>query len=358
MSKDYYKILGIPKDATFEEIKKAYRKLAMQWHPDRHKGDKQAEEKFKDINEAYSVLSDPQKRKLYDQFGEVPSNNYSNFDMDFRGFGDVFSDIEDIFSTFFGSGFRSKKRNFDNKGEDLQINIKIDFLSSALGKEMELDIEHMVICENCKGKGSLKNDNKKNCIICGGTGYEYITHRSIFGSIQTQQVCSRCKGIGIIVEDPCNKCNGDGRVKKKEKIKFKIPAGIDDQQYIVLKNQGNAGILGGKSGDLYIVFSVEKSDKFSRNELNIISKIQIDVLIAILGGIIDIDTIHGKTQLTIPQGIQYGDKLIIKNAGIHADSGKKGDHIVIVEIVIPKKLNNQELELYKTLLNIKNKINN
>lgn len=359
---DYYKILEVEKNATLDDIKKAYRKLALKYHPDKNSSP-EAEKKFKEINEAYETLSNPEKRKQYDMYGD----NYKQFNQagggfsgfggqrgDFSGFGG-FEDLGDIFSSFFGGGggggFRStRRRKTNNVGEDINVNVNLTFSESVFGIEKHIKLNRYIHCTECDGKGVEKGSAYKTCSGCNGAGYKISRKNSFFGTIQTESICEECEGEGKIPEKKCGKCNGAGRNKTEEIVKVKIPGGIASGMTMRVQGKGNAGPKGGKYGDLMIYVDVIPDKEFKRDRYDIISELFIPIPLAILGGKIDVNTMYGKKTIKIPKGIEPGKILKIKGYGFPVlNSYKKGDHLLIVKLKIPQRLNSDEEKLYKEL---------
>lgn len=360
MSKeDYYKILGVEKGASDDDIKKAYRKLSKKYHPDVNK-EKEAEGKFKEINEAYQVLSDKQKRGAYDQFGHAGAQNFGagaqGFDFsgfDFGGAGG--GGFGDIFETFFGgsgfgrSGSRRNPRS-PGRGADLEIQINITFEEAAFGVERELGLTKAVKCDHCNGNGAEPGTKIKKCETCGGAGKVQRTQNTILGQISTSATCPDCKGAGETNEQDCTKCHGRKRVRASEDVKIKVPAGIDHGATVRVAGKGEDGINGGPSGDLYVTVLVSPSKEFKRDGYNTISEIKISVSQAALGDEIEVNTLHGKVTMKVPAGIESGKVLRIKEKGIpKINSNQKGDHLVMIYVKIPKKLSKEEKELYLRL---------
>jgi len=310
MAKDYYNILGIQKGASQEEIKKAYRKLAHKYHPDKNPDDKEAEAKFKEVQQAYETLSDPQKRKMYDQFGsEGPqgfpgggpggAGGFEGFD-----FGDL-GNFADIFETFF-SGSTRRGRQKSQRGEDIQTQITIPFKESIFGSSKKLKLRRIVKCNVCEGSGAEPGTKILDCPQCKGEGEIREVKRTMLGQVMTSQICPTCKGEGTIPEKPCKKCNGNHRLAKEEEISIKVPKGINNGAVIRLRGKGNEGIKEDADGDLYIKVNVKQSEKFTRKGDDIHSEIEIHALQAVLGDEIEIETVHGKEKLTISPGTENG----------------------------------------------------
>lgn len=352
---NYYDILGVNKDASQAEIKSAFRKKARELHPDVNKAP-DAEEKFKELGKAYETLSNEEKRSLYDRYGEEGLSNagYSSegpFDF---GFGN----INDIFESFFGGmgGFSSQSVDptAPQRGHDLRLDIELEFEEAAFGIEKEIKIDHLEMCKDCYGTGAEPGTKPTICPECNGKGRVAHVTRTILGSIQQVTVCPKCGGTGQVIGSPCKKCHGEGRLEVEKNIKVKIPAGVDNNAKIRVSHEGDAGKNGGASGDLYIIMHVKPHKSFKRDGFNVYSELFISLPQAVLGDTISIETIHGKKDLVIPSGVEYGKILTIKNAGIpylgHPE--KRGDHLVLIKYKAPKSLNDEEKRLYKKLFEI------
>ncbi|NDK07820.1 molecular chaperone DnaJ [Candidatus Gracilibacteria bacterium] len=352
-NKDYYNTLGVDKNATDDELKKAYRKLAMQYHPDRNGGDKEAEHKFKEINEAYGVLSDAGKRRQYDTYGTVGNGGFSG-----GGFGVDF-DISDIFNSFFngGEGFSSggrRKRQTSFRGEDLEYTIKLDLETSIYGGKQKIKFDRMEECTDCKGEGGT---GKKTCGDCHGTGYVKYRQQSVFGVIEHTGVCEKCEGSGETLDHLCGTCKGKKRVKKTIELEIKIPAGIDNGMIIKMTSEGNDGINTKAKGDLYVKFKVSLEEKgLKRDGEDLYYDLEVDVLEAILGCDKEIVIpIIGKRTIKIAAGTQVGTVIKIGGDGVkHVEKDSKGDLFVNLDIKIPKKLAKDERELYEQIATAKN----
>ncbi len=356
MSKDYYDILGVSKSASADEIKTAFRKEAHKHHPDKG-GD---EAKFKELNEAYQVLGNEQKRKQYDQFGSSFQNGQASGSgygqggfggFDFSGFQNSGIDMDDLFGSFgdiFGGGRSSSKRN--QPGRDLEMAVNLDFLEAAFGLEKELSFTKNVVCGHCHGNGSEPGAKVDTCPTCGGSGQVIGVQRTILGNIQTRMTCSTCAGEGKIYSTKCSKCHGSGIVKEAVKLKVKIPAGINDGESIRLSGQGEAGQKGAGVGDLYLRVRVAKHKKFVRDAYDIHTEETISVKQAILGDKIDIETIYGVMTLKIPEGTQSGTIFKLKEKGvIKLQNRGVGDHFVKVIVEIPRGLNSKKAKLLEEL---------
>jgi molecular chaperone DnaJ len=339
--KDYYEILGVPRDASQEEIKKAYRRLAMQYHPDRNPGNKEAEEKFKEINEAYEVLSDPEKRRQYDMFGRVsPETSYQqpyDFGVDFGPFSDVLEYFEDLFG--FGT---TRRRTEGERGSDLRYDMEISFLEAARGVEKEIEISRLERCEDCGGTGSYGGSSYSTCPTCRGRGQVFLRQ----GFFQISRTCPTCGGYGRIIERKCPKCHGSGRVRRRSRIKVKIPAGVENGQRIRLSGAGDAGTNGGPPGDLYIFIRVREHELFKRDGNDIILDIPIGFVQAALGTEIDVPTLDGITRIRIPPGTQNGQTFVLRGKGIRDPRSKQqGDLVVRIIVETPVNLSGNQRRL-------------
>lgn len=353
-----YKTLGVDRNATETEIKKAYRKLALKYHPDKG-GTKEDEKKFKEVTAAYEILGDKQRRTQYDQFGHVKGgpggagfggfdfNNFQNVNFDFSG-----GTFGDIFDTFFGGGAsQSKRRQGPICGNDIEIIVHLTFEEAVFGVTKEVEIGRYEQCEHCKGMGNEPGSQVINCADCQGTGQKIRIQRTPLGQIQTSSICEKCGGAGKVPEKKCRECKGEYRILKNQKIKVKIPAGIHDKTAIRLSGKGEAGIRGGPSGDLFAHVSIGPSKEFKRSGNDIETEQSIHLLQAILGDEINIKTIHGDVKLKIPAGIESGKVFKIKSYGVPIiGTNNKGDHFVKISIDIPKKLSKKERELYEELV--------
>jgi len=349
--RDYYDVLSVGKDASKDGIKKAYRKLAKKYHPDVNKAT-DAEEKFKEISEAYAVLSDDEKKGQYDRYGHDGMSGYSqediyknaNFQDIFSGFG---GGAGDIFDMLFG-GVGGRGRSGPMKGHDLRYDYEIGFMDAVHGTETKIELPLDVACPACKGSGAKPGTSRKTCLICHGSGQMTQSTRTPFGQISQSIPCTPCKGEGEIIETPCDKCAGKGKVKKRKKINVKIPAGVDNGSRIRIRGMGGAGENGGPSGDLYVVIYVKPHDTFVRKGSDILSKISITFPQAALGAEIKIPTLNGKVKLKIPAGTKSGTKFRFKKKGVKNLRGYgHGDLHVKVYIETPKKLSREQKELLK-----------
>ncbi len=344
--RDYYQILGVAKAASAEDIKKAYRKLALQCHPDRNPGDKKSEEKFKEATEAYQVLADPKKREIYDQYGHEGLSQTAGWGQgasgfaSSTGFGDIF---EDIFEDFFGGG-SSRTRQRARRGNDLQYELEITFEEAAFGTERTVEIRREESCSNCKGDGAKPGTSRQNCPTCHGSGQ--ILASSGFFSIS--RTCHRCHGEGSFIEHPCTACHGHGRVSVPRKIGIKIPVGVDSGSKLRISGEGEAGLRGGPRGDLYISIEVKPHEFFVRTENNILCEVPVSFVQAALGAEIEVPTLTGKAALKIPAGTQSGRVFKLKGKGIASVHGDGiGDEEIRVIVETPSHLTDKQKELLK-----------
>ncbi len=347
--RDYYEVLGLEKGASDDEIKKAFRKMAMKYHPDRNPGDKNAEEQFKQVNEAYSVLSDPDKKSKYDRFGHAGVDPNAGFgDGGFGGFGGFgaggFEDIFDMFGGMFGGGSsRQRRRNGPIKGNDLQKAMTITFEEAAFGTKKEIQISKYVECKTCGGTGAQPGTSKVTCSKCGGTGEIRTSQRTPFGTFQSSSPCPDCGGTGKINEHPCGDCGGTGKVRKTVTISVDIPAGVDNDSVISIKGQGEPGSNGGPNGDLYVVLTVKAHKLFERRGQDLWLEIPITFDQAALGDDITVPTLEGKVSYKVPPGTQPHTVFRLKNKGIKSvRSRQKGDMYIRVILEVPTKLNGKQ----------------
>lgn len=348
--RDYYEVLGVDRNATEDEIKKAYRQTAKKYHPDLHPGDKQAEEKFKEANEAYEVLSDAEKKARYDQFGHAGVDpNYGAGQGGYgAGFGGMDFDLGDIFSSFFGGGFGGGRSNPNapQRGSDTQASVTISFEEAAKGCKRTVETMKIDICDECHGSGCAAGTSAKTCPDCHGSGHVTAQQRTPFGVIQTQKTCSRCNGRGTVIDNPCKKCHGAGRVRKPSSIEISIPAGIDDRQVINARGQGNKGVNGGPAGDLRVIVNVRPHPIFEREGYNVWVEVHISYPEAVLGCELEVPTLDGKVKYNVPAGTQSGDVFKLRNKGIQTLNNRgRGDELVRVIVDIPKKVTEKQKQL-------------
>ena len=349
--RDYYEVLGLQKGASDEEIKKAFRKMAMKYHPDRNPDDKEAEEKFKEVNEAYGVLSDPDKKSKYDRFGHAGVDPSAGFGGGARGFGG-FGGFEDIFDMFTGGGGfggfggfggQQRRNNGPRKGADLQKAISITFEEAAFGCKKEIEISKFVKCGTGNGEGTKPGTSKKTCPVCNGSGQVTSVQRTPFGQFQSVTQCGNCGGTGQVNESPCDDCKGTGKVRKSVKIAVNIPAGVDNESVIPIRGEGEPGTNGGPNGDLYIVLSVKPHKMFKRNGSDLYLEIPISFDQAALGADITVPTLEGKVSYKVPAGTQPGTTFRLKGKGVrNVRTDKMGDLYVKVNLEVPTKLNHKQ----------------
>ena len=346
--RDYYEVLGVDRNVDDQALKKAYRKLAMKYHPDRNPDNKEAEEKFKEVNEAYEVLSDAEKRRRYDQFGHDGVNG--QFGGGSQGFGGGFGGFEDIFGDIFGDVFGGQRtrRRGPERGQDIKQRVTISFEDAAFGKKIEIKLNRTEECSECHGSGAKAGTGKKTCPTCNGTGEVRTVQRTPFGNIQSSRTCSTCNGEGELIETPCPKCHGKGHTRKVKTIEVDIPAGIDDGQMIKLSGQGEIGKKGGPRGDLYIVVSIKEHPLFTRDGFDGYFEMPITFVQATLGDEIEVPTIDGKVKYTIPEGTQSGTTFRLRDKGIPRLRGNsRGDQYIKITVEIPKKLNEKQKDILR-----------
>lgn len=354
--RDYYEVLGVSRDASEAEIKKAFRRLARQYHPDANRDDPQAAERFKEVKEAYDVLSDPQKRAAYDRFGHAGVNDQAGSGGfggaggfgGFGGFGgggfNPFSDFDDLFDVFFGRDGRGGRGGpRPQRGADIVGTVTVDFKEAAFGVEREITLRRNEPCGRCSGSGAEPGTQRQTCPQCQGTGQVRQARHTPFGQFVSVTTCGRCRGEGTIITTPCVECGGRGRVRRERSIKVNIPAGVDDGMRIRLAGQGHVGEHGGSPGDLYIEVQVKPDPRFVREGEHVISTLPLGIAQAALGTRVTVETLDGEEALTIPPGTQHGAEFRIRGKGIPRLQGRgRGDHIVRVELVVPKQLSAEE----------------
>ena len=349
--RDFYEVLGVSKTASDDEIKKAYRKMAKQYHPDLNPNDKTAEAKFKEVNEAYSILSDPDKKARYDQFGHAGVDpNYGAGGGGYGGFDMSDIDLGDLFGSFFGGGFgggttRRANPNAPRKGASLRASITIDFKEAVFGCEKEINLNRMEQCESCHGSGCAPGTTAEVCPDCKGIGQVRVQRGGGGFSFTTTQPCSRCGGTGKIIHQPCKDCKGAGQVKRTKKITVSIPAGIDDGQAVSLRGQGNGGVNGGPAGDLIIGVSVRPDPRFQRDGNDLYLEQPVSFAQAALGAELEIDTVDGKVKYNMPAGTQPGTTFRLRGKGVPSVSGRgRGDQYVTVRVTVPTSLTSEQRE--------------
>ena len=353
--RDYYEVLGVSKGASDDEIKKAYRKAAKQYHPDLHPDDKEAEAKFKECNEAYEVLSDPDKKARYDQFGFAgvdPTYGAGAGGGAYGGGMDFdFGDLGDLFGSFFGGGFGGATRanpNAPKRGESLRTSVNITFEEAAKGCKKTIEVPRVEDCSQCHGTGAAEGSSPKTCPDCQGRGVVNVQQRTAFGVMSTQRTCSRCGGKGKIIDNPCPKCQGKGKVRKRNKVDINIPAGIDNRQVVNVRGFGDTGLNGGPSGDLRVVVNIKAHKDFERDGYDIWYNKHISIVEATLGAEVRVPTLEGDVKYTMPAGTQPGEVFKLKGKGIQRLNGVgKGDLFVKVIVDIPTNLTSEQKDILK-----------
>jgi molecular chaperone DnaJ len=348
MSEEYYETLGVSKDASQEDIKRAYRSLARKYHPD-VSDDPDAEEKFKDVNAAYEVLSDPEKRSMYDRYGKDIPPGFGGFD--FGGMRDPFDIFAEVFGNFGGfGGFGRTGRSGPRRGNDIRSGLVITFEEAAFGAEKEIDIQRQEACTTCEGTGAEPGTSPETCPECRGSGQTRQVQNTLLGSFVNITTCPRCQGKGTIVKSPCQECRGSGRVYAKRRIEVSIPAGVDDGVTIRLTGQGEPGELNGPNGNLYITLNVKPHEFFKRRGNDVILEMKVNVAQAALGDTVNVPTLEGERKITIPAGTQSGAIFRLRNLGIpHLRGNGRGDQLIITQVAIPTKLTTEQTELFKQL---------
>ena len=366
--RDYYEVLGVDKKASDAEIKSAYRKNAKKYHPDLNPGDAEAEKNFKEVSEAYEVLSDAEKKQRYDAYGHAGvdpnfgagGGGWGNYSGGFSGAG---MDLNDIFESFFGGGFgggtqRRADPNAPKRGGDIHVGLTISFMEAAHGCTKTVSYTRQETCPDCNGSGAKKGTSAQTCSHCHGSGYVMEQQRTPFGVIQNRRVCPHCQGKGKIISDPCNRCKGSGRVQVTVKKEVNIPAGIDDEQNLALRGQGDAGLNGGGSGDAIIIISVRPDPVLKRSGYDVYVDVPITYSQAVLGAEIVVPTVDGKVQYDIPEGTQSGTRFRLRGKGIKYLNGRgRGDQYVTVNVEIPKKITREQrkaLEAFEATLKDEN----
>lgn len=355
MARDYYEILGVSRNADKDELKRAYRRLARKYHPDVNK-ESGAEERFKEINRAYEILSEPEVRARYDRFGEAGVS--SGAGQGFQDFGD-FGGFADIFESFFsgfsgGMGQQSRRRSGPIRGDDLRLDLKLDFREAVFGGDKEIRISHLETCSTCGGTGAKPGTSPVNCSTCNGSGQVRRATRTPFGSFTQVSVCPTCSGTGQMIEQKCDVCGGSGQKQETKKLKISIPAGVDNGTRLRVASEGDAGKRGGPPGDLYVYLFVTEDSTFQRDGINILSEITISYLQAILGCQLEVDTVDGPQEMTIAAGTQPDTVITLDNRGVPrlGNPVSRGDHLITVRIQIPTKVSSEERELLEKLVEI------
>ena len=347
--RDYYEVLGLSKGASEDDIKKAYRQMAKKYHPDLNPGDKQAEARFKEVNEAYEVLSDSQKKARYDQYGHAGVDpNFGAGGYQGYGFDGMDFDLGDLFSSFFGGGGRRQNPNAPRRGSDISSQVVISFEEAARGCKKQVDVRVVTACDECGGSGAAKGSMPKTCPTCHGSGQERRQQHTPFGVVQTGTVCSQCHGRGTVIENPCRACEGTGHVRRSSAVGINIPAGIDDGQIISIRGKGNAGANGGPAGDLQVAVAVRPHPVFERDGFDVWYELPLTFAQAALGAEVEVPTLDGSINYTIREGTQPGDVIPLKGKGIPNINGRgRGDQILKVTIEVPQKLSAAQKKLLR-----------
>ncbi len=353
--RDYYEVLGLNKGAAEDDIKKAYRKLAKQYHPDLNPNNKEAEAKFKEVGEAYEILSDPQKKSRYDQYGHAGVD--PSYGAGAGGFGSAggfgFDGIGDIFESFFGGGFggssRARNPNAPIRGNDVRVSIALDFMEAVKGCKKTVNLSHLENCKECGGTGAQQGTSAETCPDCNGTGQVRVSQRTPFGVVQTAKPCARCGGKGKIIKEPCKNCGGKGRVRVSRTVEVNVPAGIDDGQSFILRGEGDHGTNGGPSGDCAVLVSVRSDALFERDGFDIWCEIPLTYAQATLGDEITVPTVDGKVSYTVPEGTQPGTVFRLRNKGVPYVNGRgRGEQYVRMVLEVPKNLNTRQKDALKS----------
>ena len=342
VKRDYYEVLGVGRQCSPEELKQAFRKIAMESHPDRHPDDPVAHERFKEASEAYAVLSDPERRRSYDLFGHSAVAGGPGID---------FSDMPfaDIFDTFFGGGFGARaRRERSNRGDDLRYDLTITFEEAFTGVEKQLEVPRLATCDRCSGSGAEPGTGTETCPGCGGSGQVRRAAQSFFGQVVTTATCPTCRGAGRLLKNSCVECHGQGRVEKTKRLTVKIPAGVDTGSQIRISGEGEAGVRGSSPGDLYVVLRVKPHAQLARHEQDVVFELRVNMVQAALGDRIEIPTLEGVVEIAIPAGTQHGQSFRLKGRGMpDVRGGRRGDQYVVVQLVIPKDLNPEQKSLLR-----------
>jgi molecular chaperone DnaJ len=345
VKRDYYEVLGVARGCSGEDLKKAYRKLALEHHPDRNPDNPEAGERFKEVSEAYAVLSDPEKRRSYDMFGHSgvgAGAGAAGFD-----FGDLGS-FTDIFEAFFGGGTGTRSRRRTTRGADLRYDLTITFDEAYAGLEKEIDVPRLTGCERCGGSGAEPGSEIETCSTCGGSGQVRRAAQSLFGQVVNVTACPQCRGEGKTIRKPCGECRGQGRVEKRRRLLIRIPAGVDTGSQIRLVGEGEAGLRGGPPGDLYVVLRVKQHPQLQRRDQDIIYELRVNVVQAALGDRIEVPTLDGPVEVTVPPGTQYGQTFRLAGRGMPAvRGGRRGDQFVVLQVVVPKDLTPEQKSLLR-----------
>lgn len=355
MARDYYEVLGVPRNADKDEVKRAYRRLARKYHPDVNR-EPGADERFKEINRAYEVLADPETRSTYDRFGEAGVSGaagagFQDFS-DIGGFADIF---ETFFSGFGGAGTQQTRRRGPTRGDDLRLDLKLDFREAIFGGDKEIRINHLETCTTCSGSGAKPGTRPRTCSTCNGSGQVRRATRTPFGSFTQVSVCPTCDGSGQVIEDKCEDCGGSGQKQVKKKLKINVPAGVDSGTRLRVSGEGDTGQRGGPAGDLYVYLFVNEDPEFKRDGINILSELKISYLQAILGCQLEVATVDGPAEIVIPPGTQPSTVLTLEGRGVPrlGNPVARGDHLITVEVDIPTKVSPEERELLEKLAKLR-----
>jgi molecular chaperone DnaJ len=343
IKRDYYEVLGVGREASAEELKRAFRKIAMDSHPDRNPDDAAAASRFKAASEAYAVLSDPGRRRSYDLFGHAATDMGGGPAVDFSDMP-----FADLFETFFGGGFGGRARRPSNRGDDLRYDMTITFEEAFTGVEKSIDVPRLMTCERCTGSGAEPGTGVDTCRTCGGAGQIRRAQQSIFGSVVTASTCPTCQGAGRLLRNPCAECRGHGRVQRTRRLAVRIPAGVDIGSQIRLSGEGEAGVRGGEPGDLYVVLRVKAHPQLERRDRDVIYKLHVNIVQAAIGDQIEVPTLEGPVEIGIPPGTQYGQTFRLAGRGMpDVRGGRRGDQYVLVQIVVPKDLSAEQRALLR-----------
>ncbi len=346
--RDYYEILGVDRSASEEDVKRAFRKLAFQFHPDKNK-DNDAEERFKELNEAYQVLSDADKRAAYDRFGHRVVNGWQGQSQGYEGF-DVFGGLGDIFESFFGGATATRPRRAPQRGGDLVVDLALSFEEAALGCEKEIEVTRLENCGRCHGVGSEPGTSPVTCTTCQGTGQIRQVSRSVFGQFMNVTTCSRCHGEGKVISDPCRQCQGSGKERRQRRAMVRVPAGVDEGSQIRLSEEGDVGHWGGPPGNLYVRIRVEEHAYFQRDGYDLYYMLPLSFPQAVLGDTVEVPTLEGSVSVKVPRGTPSGKTFVFKGKGIpRVQQAGRGDLVVQVQVVVPTSLNEYQSRLVEEL---------
>jgi molecular chaperone DnaJ len=343
VKRDYYEVLGVGRQASADDLKKAFRKIAMDSHPDRNPNDAAAAARFKEASEAYTVLSDPGRRRSYDMFGHAAVEAGGGPAVDFTDMP-----FADIFNTFFGGGVGARSRQRSNRGDDLRYDMTITFDEAFIGADKQIDVPRLAICERCTGNGAEPGTGEETCRDCRGSGQIRRQGQSIFGTVVTAATCPTCGGAGRLLKSPCTQCRGQGRIERTRRLAVRIPAGVDNGSQIRISGEGEAGLRGGQSGDLYVVLRVKAHPHLARRDQDVIFELRVNIVQAALGDRIEIPTLEGTVEIAIPAGTQNGQSFRLAGRGMpDVRGGRRGDEYVVVQVVVPKDLTAEQKALLR-----------